>query len=105
AMDKYDPPEITKLFTELVKGKALDILVGPFRALRNREVLNSLLAEGKRVFDLILKGDSEQIPRCREILDCLEQRKDAEAEEFLLGCLASSNKLSKLKAATKSVFA
>ena len=105
ALAEHDHPEITKLFTELVKGKALDILVGPFRALRNREVLNSLLAEGKRVFDLILKGDSEQIPRCREILDCLEQRKDAEAEEFLLGCFASADKLAKVKAARKAVFA
>ena len=63
ALAEHDRPEITNLFTDLVKGKALDILVGPFRALRNRQVLNSLLAEGKRVFDLILKGDSEQIPR------------------------------------------
>ncbi|HEY2952046.1 MAG TPA: HEAT repeat domain-containing protein [Verrucomicrobiae bacterium] len=105
ALAEHDRPEVTTLFTELLKGKALDILAGPFRALRNRQVLNSLLAEGKRVFDLILKGDSEQIPRSGEILDCLEQRKDAEGEEFLLACLASSDKLSKVKAATKSVFA
>ena len=43
-------PELTGPgFTELVKGKALDILAGPFRALRNRQVLNSLLEEGRRV--------------------------------------------------------
>ena len=101
ALAEHDRPEITKLFTELVKGKALDILVGPFRSLRNRQVLNSLLAEGERVFDLILKGDSEQIPRYGEILDCLEQRKDAEAEEFLLGCFDNSPRLVKVKAAKK----
>jgi len=105
ALAAHDRPEITKLFTELVKGKALDILVGPFRALRNRQVLNSLLAEGERVFALILKGDSEQIPRFWGILDCLEQRRDAEAEEFLLGCAANSDKLARVKAAQKSVFA
>ncbi|PYJ55112.1 MAG: hypothetical protein DME24_25400 [Verrucomicrobia bacterium] len=105
ALAEHDRPEITKLFTELVKGKALDILVGPFHSLRNRQVLNSLLAEGERVFDLILKGDSEQIPRYGEILDCLEQRKDAEAEEFLLGCFDNSPRLVKVKAAKNSTFA
>ncbi len=105
ALAEHDRPEINKLFTELVKGKALDILVGPFRALRNRQVLKSLLAEGKRVFDLVLKGDSEQIPSYWQILDCLEHRKDAEAEEFLLGCLADSDKLAKVKAAKNSTLA
>jgi hypothetical protein len=104
ALAEHDRPEITKLFTELVKGKALDILVGPFRALRNRQVLNSLLGEGKRVFDLVLKGDSGQIPRYWEILDCLEHRQDAEAEEFLLGCFDNSDRLAKVKAAKNSTF-
>jgi hypothetical protein len=105
ALAEHDRPEITKIFSELVKGKALDILVRPFRALRNRQVLNSLLEEGKRVFDLVLKGDSEQIPRCCEILDCLERRTDAEAEEFLLTCFVSSGKVAKVKAAKNSIFA
>jgi hypothetical protein len=105
ALAEHDRPDITSLFVELVKGKALDILVGPFRALRNRQVLNSLLDEGKRVFGLVIKSDSEQIPRCWEILDCLEQRKDAETEEFLLGCFANSDKLAKVKAAKNSIFA
>jgi hypothetical protein len=83
ALAAHDRPEITNLFTELVKGKALDILVGPFRALRNRQVLYSLLDEGRRVFDLMLKGDSEQIPRFAEVLDCLAHREEREVEEFL----------------------
>ncbi len=97
---KTQHKEITKLFTELVQGKALDILAGPFRALRNRQVLNALLAEGKRVFDLILKGDEGQIPRFGEVLDCLASRKDPEVEECLLGCFAKSNVLAKVKAKT-----
>ena len=40
ALAEHDRPEITKLFTELIKGKALDILASPFRAMRNRQVLN-----------------------------------------------------------------
>src|SRR6266576_5320254 len=98
ALAEHDRPEVTKLFTDLVKGKSLDILAGPFRAIRNRQVLNSLLDEGKRVFDLILKGDEEQIPRFSEILDCLQHRQDAESEEFLLDCFNQCNKLAKLKA-------
>jgi hypothetical protein len=102
ALAEHDRPEVTTLFTELVKGKALDILAGPFRALRNRQVLSSLLEEGNRVFGLILKGDSEQIVRMVEIFKCLSSRKDAEAEEFLLGCLAKSDALAKVKAASNS---
>jgi hypothetical protein len=105
ALAEHDRPEITKLFTELVKGKALDILAGPFRALRNRQVLNSLLDEGKRVFGLLLKGDSEQIPRYWEILDCLEQRKDAQVEEFVLDCFSQGDKVGKLKGAKNSYVA
>src|SRR5688572_16508048 len=105
ALAEHDRPEITKLFTDLIKGKALDILVGPFRAIRNRQVLTSLLDEGKRIFDLILKGESELIPRFWEILDCLEQRQDAEGESFLLACFANPDKLASIKAAKNSTFA
>jgi hypothetical protein len=82
ALAKHDRPEVTTLFIELVKGKALDILAGPFRALRNKQVVNSLLDEGRRVFGLLLKADGEQIARFLEILDCLKERKDAETEDF-----------------------
>lgn len=105
ALAGHDRPEITKIFTELVKGKALDILAGPFRALRNRQVLNSLLDEGKRVFGLLLKGDSEQIPRYWEILDCLNERKDAEVEDFVLGCFSQGDRVGKLKGAKNSFVA
>lgn len=105
ALAEHDRPEITKLFTGLVKGKALDILAAPFRALRNREVLNSLIEEGKRVFGLLLKGDSEQIPRYWEILNCLEQRKDAEVEAFVLECFSQGDKVGKLKGAKNSYVA
>src|SRR5436309_142998 len=99
ALAEHDRPEITKLFMELVKGKTLDILAGPFRAVRNRQVLNSLLDEGKRVFGLILKGDAEQVARYWEILDCLEQRKEAEAQEFALSCFGQCDRLARVKAA------
>ncbi|MEI9866344.1 MAG: hypothetical protein WDN00_17665 [Limisphaerales bacterium] len=48
---EHDRPEIAKLFTELVQDKALDILAGPFRTLKNRQVLNALLDEGRRVLE------------------------------------------------------
>jgi HEAT repeats len=102
ALAEHDRPEITKLFTELIQCNALDILAGPFRALRNRQILNSLLAEGKRVFDLILKGDEEQIPRYWEILDCLGHRKEPEVEEFVLTCFGQGDRVAKLKGAKNS---
>jgi len=102
ALAEHDRPEIINLFAELIKGKGLDLLARPFRAIRNRQVLNSLLAEGKRAFELLLKGDEEQMLRYSEILDCLQQRQDAEGEEFLLACFNQCDKLSKLKAAKTS---
>jgi len=96
ALATYDREEVTKLFTELLKGKSLDILAEALRVVRNRQVVNSLLEEGRRVFDLLLKGDNEQIPRFSEVLGCVEGRKDA--EEFLLGCFNQCDKLAKLKA-------
>ena len=104
ALAEHDRPEITKLFTELIQGKALDILAGPFRALRSRQVLSSLLEEGKRVFNLLLKSDEEQIPRFLEILECLKGRKDLETEDFLLICFNQSEQLGKFKAPRKSPF-
>jgi len=98
ALAAHDRPDITTLFTELIKGKALDILARPLRAIRNQLVLKSLLDEGQRVFDLLLKGDSEQNPRYFEILNCLEQRKDAASEAFLLTCFNQCEKLARLKA-------
>lgn len=105
ALAEHDRPEVTKLFTELVKGKALDILAGPFRKLHNKQVLKSLLDEGQRVFDLMAKGDAEQVSRYAEILDCLASRKEPEIEQFLASCLAQSDKLAKLKSPKAAVFA
>lgn len=104
ALAAHDRPEITKLFTELIQGKALDLLVGPFRALRNRQVLNSLLDEGRRVFERLLKNDEEQIPRFTEILECLKGRKDDDTQGFLLACFVQCDKLPKFKAPKKSAF-
>jgi hypothetical protein len=97
ALAEHDRPEVTKIFTDLIKGKALDILAGPFRNLRNRQVLKSLLDEGQRVFEAILKGDEELRPRFMEILTCLNERKESDVEEFLLACMKESDKLLKLK--------
>src|SRR4051812_5537161 len=49
ALADHDRPEITRLFTDLIKGKALDILARPLRVVRSRQVFNSLLEEGQRV--------------------------------------------------------
>lgn len=96
ALAEHDRPEITKLFNELLAGKALDMLVRPFSRLRNKQVLNSMLDEGRKTFDLILKNDSEQIARFYEILNCLDLRKETEVEAFLLEAFAKSGALTKL---------
>jgi HEAT repeat protein len=105
ALAQHEEPAITRLFTELIKGNTLELLARPFRAMRNRQVLNALLTEGNRVFKLLSEGDAEQIPRFGEILDCMQQRKDNEAEAFLLNCLEQSDKLGKVKAAKNSPIA
>ena len=97
ALAEHDRPEITKIFTELIAGTALDIIEGPFRRLRNRQVLNSLLDEGRKTFDLILKNDSEQISRFGLILRCLSSKREAEVERFLLDVFAKSGALLKVK--------
>jgi hypothetical protein len=102
ALADYDRPETTKLFTELVGGKTLELLAQPFRRIRNPDVLAALLTEGRRVLDLLLKGDETQIQRFCEVLDCLEQRREPACEEFVLQCFASSDKISKLKPAKNS---
>ena len=104
ALAQYDRAEITKLFAELIKGKSLEILAEPLRVIRSKQVLALLLDEGKRVFELLLKNDPEQIPRFWEVLDCLNDRKDQEVEAFLLSCLTNSDKLTKVKAAKNFVF-
>src|SRR5207245_1287591 len=100
ALALHDRPETTKLFTDLIKGKTLEILARPFRAIRNLQVLNSLLEEGRGVFGQLLKGEQEPLPRFSEILDCLEQRKDV--EDFLFACFDQCEKLAKLKASKNS---
>ena len=102
ALAEHDRPEITKIFTELVGGKALDILARPFRRLRSKQVLNLLLKEGQQALDLILKNDPEQISRFNDILNCLVSRTESEVEEFLLDAFAKSNGLVKVKAAANS---
>lgn len=102
ALAEHDRPEITKIFTDLIGGKALDILAGPFRRLRNRQVLNSLLEEGRKTFGLILKNDSEQIPRFVELLRCLDARREPEVETFLLETFMKSGGLARVKASANS---
>jgi hypothetical protein len=102
AVAEHDRPEVVKLFIELIKAKTLDLLARPLRLVRNRQVLDSLIEEGKRAFDLLLENDVEQIPRYWEILDCLQLQKNAEKEQFLLTCFDQCEKLAKLKAAKNS---
>jgi hypothetical protein len=97
ALAEHDRPEVTKIFSDLIKGKALDILARPFRNLRNHQVLKSLLEEGQRVFEAVLKGDEDLRNRFQEVLACLNERKEPEVEEFLLACMKESDKLLKLK--------
>lgn len=97
AMVEHDKPEVTQLFSEAIKGKTLDILIGPFRTLRNPALLAELLEEGRRIFMLLIKGDSEPLPRFYEMLNCLQARKDPEVAEFLLECFEKGDKLTKLK--------
>jgi hypothetical protein len=105
ALAGYDRADVTQLFIALIKGKALDVLAGPFRALRSKQVLTALLDEGRRVLSLLVKGDSEQIQRYWEILDCLVYRKDVEIGEFAFACFGQCEKLGKLKAAKNSFLA
>src|SRR5580765_3420937 len=92
ALAEHDRPDVVTLFAELIKGKTLELLAKPFQFIRNRQVVNSLLAEGKTAFDSLLKGDEEQFGRYWEVLGCLGERKDADTEEFLLGCFCECAK-------------
>lgn len=98
ALAQHDRAEVVKVFTDLIKGKTLDILAAPFRAIRSKQVLQALLEEGRGVFDQLVKGDNEKLPRFSEILYCLDSRKESEVEEFLLVCLGQAEKIAKLKA-------
>lgn len=102
ALARHDRPEITKLFSQLIVGKALDVLSGPFRVLKNTALLYSLLDEGRRVFDLMAKGDSEQISRYLEILGCLSSRNEPVVAEFYLTCFEQSDSIAKLKVPANS---
>lgn len=97
ALAKHDRPEVTKLFTELIQGKGLETLVGPFRAMKSHQVLGTILEEGQRVFASLAKGDSEQISRFCEVLDCLESRKEDAVREFVHECIAKGEKIVLLK--------
>ena len=104
ALAEYDREEVTSLFEKLLKGDSLDLLARPFRSMKSRQVLAALFAEGKRVFDLLLKGEQDLMPRYSEVLACLKGRKDSVTEEFLLGCFAQCEKLVKLKPSSASKF-
>jgi hypothetical protein len=103
ALAEHDRPETTKLFTDLIKGKSLEVLVSPMRTISSKQVLGALLGEGQRAFDQLLKGDAEQLSRYWELLACLGDRKESEVEDFLLACMGQSDKLAKIKTTKKSV--
>jgi len=102
ALAGYERPEINKVFIDMLKGKSLDILAGPMRVTKSAEVMEALFAEGRRVCDLLVKGDGEQLVRFAEILNCLDGRKDT--EPFLLSCFEHCEKLLKVKAAKNTYF-
>ncbi len=103
ALAQYDRPEVEKLFVEMLSGKSLELLAKPFRVVRNPQLLAALLAEGRRVFGLLLKNDETQIQRYGEVVECLQNRREPEVEAFLLECFAQSDKIAKLKAPKNSV--
>lgn len=104
ALAEIDRPEVVKLFADFIKGDTLELLARPFRAIRNRQVLDLLFVEGRRVFEELTKGDGEQVPRFLEILDCLNGRKDQATEDFLLNCFSRCDKLGTLKSSAKAKF-
>ncbi len=104
ALAEHDRPEIVKLFDDLIKGNAFDVLARPFRAIRSGHVLRSMLDEGKKTFEQVLRGDEQQQPRFWEILGCLDQRsqnskKEIDVEQFVIDCFLQSEKLAKIKPA------
>ena len=100
ALARHDRAEATSLFTKLIESKAFDVLAGPFRSLRNKQVLNSLLKEGSSVFQQLVKNKPEELPAFSQILDCLHEHKEPETEAFLQSCIKQSEPLNKVKPKT-----
>ena len=103
AIAHHDRPEISKIFIDMVKGAAAGFVMAPLRLVKSRAVFNSLVEEANQTFQNTLKKDGPAILKFFQVLQCFEGRKNAETEVFLLGYLAQSDALSKIKATTNSV--
>lgn len=103
AIAQHDRPETTPIFEKLIETKAFEVLAGPFRSLRNKQVLNSLLKQGSSVFERLIKNKPEELPAFSQILDCLDEHKEPETEAFLQNCIKQSDKLNKVKPKTPGV--
>jgi hypothetical protein len=105
ALAQHDRPETTKIFKEMILGKAVDLLTGPLRMIKSREVSRLLLDEARGTLEKVLKNDDASITRLLQLLDCLQKRQDGETEEFFITAVGQADKLVKIKAAKGSVVA
>ncbi len=102
ALAEHDRPEVVALFMGLLKGKSLEPLALPFRRVRSARVLEGLLTEGREALAQALKSDEAAVTRFWEVLACLDERKEAEVQTFLIECFGQSAKLAKVKAPKQS---
>jgi hypothetical protein len=99
----YDRPEVSKIFVEMIKGAAAGFVMVPLRLAKGREVLDTLVAEASETFQSAVKKDGPGIIKFFQVLQCFAGRKGSETEAILLGYLAQSDTLAKIKATTNSV--
>jgi hypothetical protein len=105
ALAQHDRPEITKIFKVMILGKAVDLLAGPLRRIKSREVSGLLLDEARATLQMVLKNHDGSVARLLQLLDCLQKRRDPETEEFLVTAFGQAGQLAKIKAAKGSVLA
>ncbi len=99
--------EIVKLFDDLIKGNAFDVLaryVSPRFAVVPCSV--SMLDEGKKLLKQVLRGDERQLGGVWEILGCLDQRsqnskKEIDVEQFVIDCFLQSEERRQNQASAK----
>jgi len=104
ALAVHDHPDVTAVFTKMILGKAADLVPGSLRLVRNHQVFALLLSEARDALGKAFKSEASSIVRFIQLLECLQVRKDTQTEEFLVACIAQSDKLGKVKATKECVF-